>query len=115
MSFFNFLKIFILNSKYLENVSNLSQTGDDCLNDFDGDGVADDEDVCPENKLIFKTDFNNLQTMDLCEKDNVKSNEFVYNHNCSSLFNQKRVISILAQKLNQYGSMGILEKKSIKD
>ena len=53
--------------------------------------------------------------MDLCEKDNVKSNEFVYNHNCSSLFNQKRVISILALKLNQYGSMGILEKKSIKD
>ena len=49
------------------------QKGDECFSDFDGDGVRDDEDVCPENKFIQHTDMRNLETVDLCEKEGVKS------------------------------------------
>ena len=40
---------------------------------MDGDGVDDQHDVCPERKDIKTTDFSSLETMDLCEKDKVKS------------------------------------------
>ena len=42
---------------------------------MDGDGVDDQHDVCPERKDIKTTDFSSLETMDLCEKDKVKSRE----------------------------------------
>ena len=42
-----------------------------CENDFDGDGEPDSSDVCPENPDILATDFRNLETMDLCEKNSV--------------------------------------------
>ena len=54
------------------------QSGDKCLNDMDGDGVDDQHDVCPERKDIGTTDFSNLETMDLCEKDKVKSKRIIY-------------------------------------
>ena len=44
-----------------------------CQVDFDGDGTADVDDVCPENPEITGTDFRNLETMDLCETSNVTS------------------------------------------
>ena len=47
--------------------------GKACDLDFDGDGVSDDEDVCPESPSILRTDFGNLETMDLCETNKVKS------------------------------------------
>ena len=31
--------------------------------------------MCPENPLVTHTDFSDLETMDLCEKDNVQSNQ----------------------------------------
>ena len=40
---------------------------------MDGDGIDDQHDVCPERKDIKTTDFSSLETMDLCEKDKVKS------------------------------------------
>lgn len=32
-------------------------TGQACANDFDGDGIKNDQDVCPHNKFISNTDF----------------------------------------------------------
>ena len=49
-----------------------SKKGKACLNDFDGDGVDDDADVCPENPKIKYTEFSKLTTMDLCKRFNVK-------------------------------------------
>ena len=40
-----------------------------CESDFDGDGVSDMRDICPENPDITTTNFGNLDTMDLCEKE----------------------------------------------
>ena len=47
--------------------------GKACYNDYDGDGVDDNDDVCPENPNIQYTDFRNLETLDLCETNKVKS------------------------------------------
>ena len=54
-----------------------SKKGKACLGDFDGDGVDDSTDVCPENPEIKHTDFSELKTMDLCERSNVTSNNFL--------------------------------------
>ena len=50
--------------------------GKACYNDYDGDGVEDHDDVCPENPKIQYTDFRNLETLDLCETNKVKSKIF---------------------------------------
>ena len=42
-------------------------TGDVCENDFDGDGVVDAEDACPNNKEIKKANFNNYKTVKLSD------------------------------------------------
>ena len=39
--------------------------GDACEGDNDGDGIADNVDICPDNILISQTDFKNYQTIDL--------------------------------------------------
>ena len=39
--------------------------GDACQLDSDGDGVPDDEDVCPQNAAIFVTDFRSYSTVTL--------------------------------------------------
>lgn len=52
--------------------------GDECFSDYDGDGVRDEEDVCPENKFIQHTDMRKLETIDLCEKEGVKSRFIVH-------------------------------------
>ena len=39
--------------------------GDACDDDWDGDGVLDRFDVCPDNKKIYKTDFRTYQTIAL--------------------------------------------------
>lgn len=39
--------------------------GDACIEDFDGDGVNDKEDVCPTNPKITRTDFSVYQTLDI--------------------------------------------------
>ena len=49
------------------------QRGAACENDYDGDGQEDGEDVCPGNPSITQTDFRDLETMDLCEKNDVES------------------------------------------
>ena len=49
------------------------QRGAKCENDYDGDGQEDGEDVCPGNPSITQTDFRDLETMDLCEKNEVES------------------------------------------
>ena len=51
----------------------IDQRGDICMDDYDGDGVSDEEDICPENKYISRTDFENIETMDLCKKFNIDS------------------------------------------
>ena len=55
-----------------EDVKN--KRGNACKVDYDGDGIADVDDVCPEDPEITGTDFRNLETMDLCETSNVTSN-----------------------------------------
>ena len=37
--------------------------GDRCDLDNDGDGINDDEDVCPDNGLVKATDFRSYQTV----------------------------------------------------
>lgn len=37
--------------------------GDACVDDMDGDGYLDAEDVCPEHKDIHSTDFRSFQTI----------------------------------------------------
>ena len=37
--------------------------GDACVDDSDGDGFADVEDVCPEHKDIHSTDFRSFNTI----------------------------------------------------
>ena len=39
--------------------------GDACEDDYDGDGIADSEDNCPNNGLIFNTDFRGIQAITL--------------------------------------------------
>ena len=39
--------------------------GDACDDDWDGDGILDRFDVCPDNKKIYKTDFRTYQTVAL--------------------------------------------------
>ena len=39
--------------------------GDACEGDNDGDGIADNVDICPDNYFISQTDFKNYQTIDL--------------------------------------------------
>ena len=39
--------------------------GDACVGDFDGDGVPDDDDVCPHVKHLSKTSFLKYFTVDL--------------------------------------------------
>ena len=39
--------------------------GDVCDNDCDGDGIHDNEDVCPCNNYIDKTDFRAIQSINL--------------------------------------------------
>ena len=41
--------------------------GKACEYDFDGDGTVDAEDICPERKNVNKTDFGNIETIDLCK------------------------------------------------
>ena len=36
--------------------------GDTCENDLDGDGIANAQDNCPNNGLIFDTDFREIDT-----------------------------------------------------
>lgn len=44
-------------------VFDLIGVGDACKGDFDGDGVGDDDDVCPDNRRIYATDFRAYQTV----------------------------------------------------
>ncbi|GIZ05168.1 cartilage oligomeric matrix protein [Caerostris extrusa] len=37
--------------------------GDACKKDFDGDGTIDEEDVCPDNRMVYATDFRAYQTV----------------------------------------------------
>ena len=54
------------------------QIGKLCQNDKDGDGEPDDTDICPERSDISRMDdFRNIETMDLCKKDKVKSKLFM--------------------------------------
>ena len=39
--------------------------GDACVGDFDGDGVSDDFDLCPNVKHLNKTSFTHHFTVDL--------------------------------------------------
>ena len=39
--------------------------GDPCQDDYDGDGTPDDQDVCPLNSLIHRTDFRRFQQVAL--------------------------------------------------
>ena len=39
--------------------------GDACEDDYDGDGIADPQDNCPNNGLIFNTDFRGIQAITL--------------------------------------------------
>lgn len=39
--------------------------GDACIEDYDGDGVPDDDDTCPHAKHISKTSFLDHFTVDL--------------------------------------------------
>ena len=43
----------------------VNPVGDACVNDYDGDGVPDDDDVCPHVKHISKTSFLEYFTVDL--------------------------------------------------
>ena len=43
--------------------------GDKCQDDYDGDGVVDTEDECPDNKLISKTDFRTGKVVILAADD----------------------------------------------
>ena len=65
--------ILVANPKQEPSVDPKSERGKACYNDFDGDGVEDHEDVCPENSDIQLTDFSELIPMDLCEASDVKS------------------------------------------
>ena len=54
------------------------QIGKLCQNDKDGDGEPDETDICPERSDISRMDdFRNIETMDLCKKDKVKSKLFM--------------------------------------
>ena len=44
-------------------ISSGDTNGDACIEDFDGDGVHDKEDVCPTNPKITRTDFSVYQTI----------------------------------------------------
>ena len=44
----------------------LYHIGDACEGDFDGDGVPDEIDNCPNSNVISLTDFRGMQTVDLC-------------------------------------------------
>ena len=43
----------------------VNPVGDACVNDFDGDDVPDDDDMCPHVTHISKTSFLNYFTVDL--------------------------------------------------
>ena len=45
--------------------TNHTGVGDACRGDFDGDGVPDIFDVCPDNRKIYATDFRSYQTVRL--------------------------------------------------
>ena len=43
--------------------------GDACEGDNDGDWIEDNVEICPDNKFISQTNFNNYQTIDLDPTD----------------------------------------------
>lgn len=43
--------------------TNNTGVGDACRGDFDGDGVPDALDVCPDNRKVYATDFRAYQTV----------------------------------------------------
>ena len=60
-----------------------SKKGKACYNDFDGDGVEDHEDVCPENGKIQHTNFGNLMPMDLCKTNNISKKVSKAGNSCT--------------------------------
>jgi len=44
-----------------------NERGSACINDWDGDGISDEVDVCPENPDISRIEFVNMQKIDICE------------------------------------------------
>ena len=61
--------------------------GDACDLDFEGDGCLDENDNCGHNHDICYTDFREIQTIDLCLKNQVKFHMQVFLRHYNLLFN----------------------------
>lgn len=58
-----------------------NRIGDACETDYDGDMVTNEKDNCPNNSLIFETDFSKYQTIALDPEGDAQVDPkwFVYN------------------------------------